>query len=413
MLQSRIQHAIDRAIRTHRHLALLFIDLDRFKNVNDSLGHPVGDELLAAIAQRLRDRLRDGDTLARLGGDEFVLLIEDMQAPEEAARVATMLLELLHTPFKLQHGREIYIGASIGIAVFPEDGSNVTELIQHSDVAMYQAKESGRGAFRFYTESMSRAAQDRLHLDTRLRRALERGEFTLHYQPQIDMETGVITGTEALVRWLDPEEGLISPARFIPVAEETGLIVPIGEWVLRAACAQARAWQDAGHTLTIAVNLSARQLQQNDLSQRVAALMTEYGVGPGWLEIELTESMLAGDHSTTEVRLRELKALGIALSIDDFGTGYSSLAYLKRFPIDILKIDQSFVRDIPHDRNDMEIAATIIAMAHTLKLRVVAEGVETPEQLAFLKERECDAWQGYLYSKPLPAEEFAARFLQG
>ena len=412
LLQSRIQHSIDRATRTQRHVALLFIDLDRFKTVNDSLGHPVGDELLAAIAQRLRDRLRDGDTLARIGGDEFVLLIEDMQAPEEAARVANMLLELLHTPFKLQHGREIYIGASIGIAVFPEDGSTVTELIQHSDVAMYQAKESGRGAFRFYTESMSRAAQDRLHLDTRLRRALERGEFTLHYQPQVDMKTGLITGTEALVRWLDPEEGLISPARFIPVAEETGLIVPIGEWVLRTACAQARAWQDAGHTLTIAVNLSARQLQQNDLSQRVAALMKEYGVGPGMLEIELTESMLAGDHSTTEVRLRELKALGIALSIDDFGTGYSSLAYLKRFPIDILKIDQSFVRDIPHDRNDMEIAATIIAMAHTLKLRVVAEGVETPEQLAFLKERECDAWQGYLYSKPLPAEEFAMRFLQ-
>lgn len=413
LMQSRIQHAIERAARSRCHLALLFIDLDRFKNVNDSLGHPAGDELLAAIAKRLRSRLREVDTLARLGGDEFVLLIEEMTVPEDAAIVAQMLIDLLTAPFSLSQGREIYIGASIGISVFPDDGRTVTELIQHSDVAMYQAKEAGRGAFRFYTEAMSRAAQDRLHLDTRLRRALERGEFNLHYQPQIDMTSGRLTGAEALVRWIDPEEGVISPARFIPVAEETGLIVPIGEWVLRTACAQVRAWRDAGHALTVAVNLSARQLQQADLAQRVAALMEEFGVGPDWLEFELTESMLAGEQAATEMRLRELKALGIALSIDDFGTGYSSLAYLKRFPIDVLKIDQSFVRDIPHDRNDMEIAATIIAMAHTLKMRVVAEGVETPEQLAFLKERDCDAWQGYLFSKPLPGEEFAMRFLQG
>lgn len=411
LLQSRVQHAIDQAARNKARVALLFIDLDRFKNVNDSLGHPAGDELLAAIGQRLRTRLREVDTLARLGGDEFVLLIEEMETPDDAARVAQMLLDLLHAPFVLTGGREIYIGASIGISVFPEDGTTVTELIQHSDVAMYQAKESGRGAFRFYTEAMSRAAQDKLHLDTRLRRALEHGDFALHFQPQVDMASGRLIGTEALIRWRDPDEGLISPARFIPVAEETGLIVPIGEWVLRTACAQARKWQDAGHHFTIAVNLSARQLQQADLPQRVAALMAEAGVGPDWLEIELTESTLAGDHVSTEMRLRALKELGITLSIDDFGTGYSSLAYLKRFPIDVLKIDQSFVRDIPQDRNDMEIAATIIAMAHTLKLRVVAEGVETPEQLAFLKEQKCDAWQGYLFSKPLPADEFTARFL--
>jgi diguanylate cyclase (GGDEF)-like protein/PAS domain S-box-containing protein len=411
LMQSRIQHAIDRALRSRCRLALLFIDLDRFKNVNDSLGHPAGDELLSAIARRLRGRLRDVDTLARLGGDEFVLLIEEMSEPEDAAIVAQMLIELVSAPFTLAQGREVYIGASIGIAVYPEDGTTVTELIQHSDVAMYQAKESGRGALRFYTESMSRAAQDRLNLDTRLRRALERGEFALHYQPQIDMVTGRVLGSEALVRWIDPEEGVISPARFIPVAEETGLIVPLGEWVLRTACAQASAWRKAGHALTVAVNLSARQLQQSDLKQRVAELMAEFDIRPGTLEIELTESMLAGDHITTEARLRDLKALGVSLSIDDFGTGYSSLAYLKRFPIDVLKIDQSFVRDIPQDRNDMEIAATIIAMAHTLKLRVVAEGVETAEQLAFLKERGCDAWQGYLFSKPLPANDFAARFL--
>ncbi len=411
LLQLRVQHAIDQAARDDRHVALLFIDLDRFKNVNDSLGHPAGDELLKAIATRLRARLREVDTLARLGGDEFVLLIESMEAPEDAAHVAQMLIELLQAPFRLAQGREIYIGASIGIAVFPEDGTTVTELIQHSDVAMYQAKDSGRGALRFYTESMSRVVQDRLNLDNRLRRALERGEFALHYQPQIDMASGRVIGAEALVRWLDPDEGLISPARFIPVAEETGLILPIGEWVLRTACAQARIWQDAGHDLCIAVNLSARQLQQPKFAQLLASLIEEFGLEHGRLDLELTESTLAVDHAQTEARLRDLKALGVVLSIDDFGTGYSSLAYLKRFPIDVLKIDQSFVREIPHDRNDMEIAATIIAMAHTLKLRVIAEGVETEEQLAFLKERRCDAWQGYLCSKPIPAEDFTTRFL--
>lgn len=413
LLQSRVQHAIERAERQRDHVALLFIDLDRFKNVNDSLGHPVGDELLTAIARRLRARLREADTLARLGGDEFVLLIENLAAPEDAAHVAQTLLDLMREPFRLAQDRDMYIGASIGISVYPEDGSSVTELIQHSDVAMYQAKEAGRGAFRFYTESMSRAAQDRLHLDTRLRRALDNDEFCLHYQPQIDQVSGRVVGAEALIRWQDPDEGMVSPARFIPVAEETGLIVPIGEWVLRTACAQARAWQRAGYTLSIAVNLSARQLQHTDIVQRMAALMAEFGLEAGRLELELTESMLAVDLEQTEARLSALKALGIALSIDDFGTGYSSLAYLKRFPIDVLKIDQSFVRDIPQDRNDMEIAATIIAMAHTLKLRVVAEGVETPEQLAFLKERECDAWQGYLCSKPVPADVFEARFLRG
>ncbi|MCP4636193.1 MAG: EAL domain-containing protein [Methyloversatilis sp.] len=411
LLQSRVQHAIERAERQRDHFALLFIDLDHFKNVNDSLGHPVGDELLTEIAHRLRTRLREADTLARLGGDEFVLLLENIQMPEDAAQVAQSLLDLLHKPFRVSQERDIYIGASIGIAVYPDDGRTVTELVQHSDVAMYQAKEAGRGAFRFYTEAMSRAAQDRLHLDTRLRRALERGEFALHYQPQIDMASGRIIGAEALIRWLDPEEGMVSPARFIPVAEESGLIVPIGEWVLRTACAQAQAWQAAGHELSIAVNLSARQLQHADMAIRLAELFREYGLGPGRLELELTESMLAGDHAQTEARLQALKALGVELSIDDFGTGYSSLAYLKRFPIDVLKIDQSFVRDIPQDRNDMEIAATIIAMAHTLKLRVIAEGVETPEQHAFLKERGCDAWQGYLRSRPVPADEFEQRFL--
>ncbi|WP_374337964.1 EAL domain-containing protein [Methyloversatilis sp.] len=413
LLQSRVQHAIERAERQREHVALLFIDLDRFKNVNDSLGHPVGDELLVMIANRLRARLREADTLARLGGDEFVLLIESLPAPEDAALVAQTLLELMREPFRLTQGRDIYIGASIGIAVYPEDGSTVTELVQHSDVAMYQAKEAGRGAFRFYAEAMSRAAQDRLHLDTRLRRALENGEFLLHYQPQIDMVSGRVLGAEALIRWIDPEEGLVSPARFIPVAEETGLIVPIGEWVLHTACAQARAWQEAGHDLSIAVNLSARQLQHCDVVPHVAALIEQFELQAGRLELELTESMLAEDLDRTEARLRALKALGVALSIDDFGTGYSSLAYLKRFPIDVLKIDQSFVRDIPQDRNDMEIAATIIAMAHTLKLRVVAEGVETPEQHAFLKERECDAWQGYMFSRPVPADVFEAQFLSG
>ncbi len=409
LLQSRLEHALDRAERHHLSVAVLYVDLDRFKDINDSLGHPVGDQLLDALARRMAQRLREEDTLGRLGGDEFLLIMEDLERPEDAASVAQSLIQLLEDPFKLPSGHEVYIGASIGISLFPGDGRSVTELIQHADVAMYLAKESGRNICCFYTPSLTRAANDRLGLEARMRRALNQGEFVLRYQPQMDMVTGTVVGCEALVRWDDPERGMIAPSRFIPLAEETGLIAPLGEWVLRQACLQARAWIEAGMPpLVMAVNLSARQLRQPDLARRVAAVLGETGLSADRLKLELTESMIMGQGEQAVERLRDLKALGIGLSIDDFGTGYSSLAYLKRFPIDELKIDQSFVRDIPGDVDDMRIAAAIIGMARSLRLKVVAEGVETEAQRDFLAEQGCQACQGYLFSQPLAPEAFVA-----
>ncbi len=407
LLQTSLRHALDTAERYKRHIGVLYIDLDRFKNINDSLGHPAGDELLAALARRMLDRLREDDTLCRLGGDEFLLILENLQRPEDAASVAQNLIGLLGQPFRLSSGHEVYVGASIGISLYPEDGASCTELIQHADVALYQAKESGRNTYSFYTPALTLAANERLGLEARLRRALAQDEFVLHYQPQVDSRTGGLIGCEALVRWNDPEQGLISPARFIPLAEETGLIVPLGEWVLRQACTQARAWLDAGlPPLDMAVNLSARQLRQTDLAERVAAVLQQTGLPADQLKLEITESMIMGHGEEAVVMLQALKALGLRLSIDDFGTGYSSLAYLKRFPIDELKIDQGFVRDITQDGNDMEIAAAIIGMAHSLHLKVLAEGVETEVQRGFLQQQGCQAFQGYLFSRPMPAEEF-------
>ncbi len=407
LLQSRLEHALEHAERHQQQIAVLFLDLDRFKDVNDSLGHPVGDELLEALARRLGERLREDDTLGRLGGDEFLVLLENLERPEDAAGVAKTLLQLLEQPFSLPSGHEVYVGASIGISLYPDDGLNVTELIKNADVAMYQAKEQGRNTASFYTPSLTVAANERLDMEARLRRALAKGEFVLHYQPQLATQSGVLIGCEALVRWNSPEEGMISPLRFIPLAEATGLIVPLGEWVLRTACAQAKAWLDAGMPpLLMSVNLSGRQLQQRDIVQRVAAILEETGLPADRLKLELTESMIMGRGEQAVELLHALKALGLYLSIDDFGTGYSSLAYLKRFPIDELKIDQGFVRDIPHDLNDTEIAAAIIAMARNLNLKVMAEGVETREQLDFLKRQGCHAYQGYLFSRPVPADEF-------
>ncbi|MDP2433165.1 MAG: EAL domain-containing protein [Pseudomonadota bacterium] len=407
LLQSRLEHALEHAERHQQQIAVLFLDLDRFKDVNDSLGHPVGDELLEALARRLGERLREDDTLGRLGGDEFLVLLENLGHPEDAAGVAHTLLQLLEQPFSLPSGHEVYVGASIGISLYPDDGLNVTELIKNADVAMYQSKEQGRNTASFYTPTLTVAANERLDMEARLRRALAKGEFVLHYQPQLDIQSGALIGCEALVRWNSPEEGMISPLRFIPLAEATGLIVPLGEWVLRTACVQARAWLDAGlPPLLVAVNLSGRQLQQRDIVPRVAAILEETGLPADHLKLELTESMIMGRGEQAVELLHALKALGLSLSIDDFGTGYSSLAYLKRFPIDELKIDQSFVRDIPHDPNDMEIAAAIIAMARNLNLKVMAEGVETPEQLDFLRRQGCHAYQGYLFSRPVPADEF-------
>ena len=409
LLSSRLEHAIDQARRQGNKVAILFLDLDRFKNVNDSLGHQVGDELLKAVTERLAHRLRAEDTLARLGGDEFVVLLERLDEPRDAAQVARAMLEALADPFKLSRGYEIYIGASIGISLFPDDGADVTQLIQHADVAMYQAKDQGRNAYGFYTQALTANANQRLEMETKLRRALERGEFVLHFQPQMDLPGGRLIGAEALVRWRQEGERLIPPGQFIPLAEETGLIVPLGEWVLREACRQWARWRREGRpSITLAVNISPRQFRQQDLAQVVARILAETGVPAAALELELTESALMNPGVDTEATLRELKGLGVSLAIDDFGTGYSSLAYLKRFPIDRLKIDQSFVRDISRDASGDELVSTIITLGRNLKLQVLAEGVETPEQRDFLALKGCDACQGYLFSRPLPAAEFAA-----
>lgn len=406
LVQSQLQHAVERAQRHGSLVAVLYIDLDRFKNVNDSLGHPVGDELLIKLAERMKKRVREEDMLARLGGDEFLLVLEDVRDLSDPAFVAQSLINLLTSPFILPSGYEIFIGASIGISLFPEDARNVTELIQHADMAMYQAKKEGRNTYRYHTEALSVAANERLKMENRLRYALTAEELVLHYQPLIDARTGYVVGVEALVRWQPPGEAMISPGKFIPVAEDTGLIVPLGEWVLRAACKQARAWIDAGlPPLVMAVNLSVRQFQSENLTGMVQRVLEETQLPADCLELELTESMFMEHAERAIETLNKLKALGVHLAIDDFGTGYSSLIYLKRFPIDKLKIDQSFVRDLAHDPNDREIAATIIAMARGLRLGVLAEGIESEQQLDFLRRHDCDYYQGYLFHRPVPAAE--------
>jgi diguanylate cyclase (GGDEF)-like protein/PAS domain S-box-containing protein len=408
LLQSRLAHALRAAERQRRGVAVLYIDLDRFKTVNESLGHPVGDELLCALTQRLQPGLRDEDTLGRLGGDEFLLILEGQQRPERAAGIAKDMIQRLEQSFALPSGHEVYIGASIGISLFPQDGASAAELIQHADVAMYQAKQAGRNTYSFYTPSLTREANAKLDLEARLRRAQSQDEFVLHYQPQVQINTGCVIGCEALLRWNSPEQGMISPASFIPLAEETGLIVPLGAWVLSQACAQAKMWHDAGlPDLVMSVNLSARQLRQPDIVASVAAALNGSGLPAEYLKLELTESMIMGQGEQAVALMQELKQLGVHLSIDDFGTGYSSLAYLKRFPIDELKIDQGFVRDIPDDSNDMEIAAAIIGMARGMHLTVIAEGVESEAQRAFLMQQGCHGFQGYLFSRPVPAAEFA------
>ncbi|NKN32071.1 EAL domain-containing protein [Marichromatium bheemlicum] len=413
LLLSRLEHAIHRAARNGRKVAVLFIDLDRFKNVNDSLGHPLGDELLQVVAERLHARCRTEDTLARLGGDEFVLVLESIERPDEAGNLAQQIIELMGEPFHLSGGRELYLGASIGISLYPDNGTDTTQLLRNADTVMYQAKSQGRNTYRYYTESLTRAANARLSLESRLRRALEREELVLHYQPQVDMRTSRVTGVEALVRWEDPDAGLIPPDRFIPLAEETGLIIPLGAWVLASACRQLQAWIEAGAPpLTLAVNLSSHQFAQPDLAMHIGHELQLTGLPPELLELELTESTLMQHDRRGMETLEALRALGIALSIDDFGTGYSSLAYLKQLPIDKLKIDKSFVQGIPEDRNDAEIAATIIAMARNLNLRVLAEGVETEAQRDFLRRAGCDAYQGYLFSRPLPGAAFARQYLR-
>ncbi|WP_018989227.1 EAL domain-containing protein [Aromatoleum toluclasticum] len=407
LVQSRLEHGIERAARQGSHIGVLFIDLDRFKTINDSLGHHAGDEALVEIANRLRACLQRDDTLARWGGDEFLVILEDLAKPDEAAHAAQTLIDRLREPLLLADGQPAYVGASIGVSMYPQDARTAAPLIQHADTALHQAKAQGRNTYRFFTDAMSQEAQRHLSLERRLRHALAHDRFVLHYQPQVDIASGRIVGCEALLRWNDPEEGLVPPGRFIPFAEESGLIVQIGEWALHSACQQARRWADAGlPPLRVSVNLSARQLWQAELPDRIAAILESTGLPAQALELELTESMIMGHEAQAVERLGQLRSMGLRLAIDDFGTGYSSLSYLKNLPIEVLKIDQSFVRNIPQDRNDMEIAGGIIALARKLNLKVTAEGVETAAQLAFLAGQGCDSYQGYLFSRPVPAEEF-------
>jgi diguanylate cyclase (GGDEF)-like protein/PAS domain S-box-containing protein len=412
MFNERLGHALSGAQRAERSLVVLFIDLDRFKNINDTLGHDAGDHVLKEVAQRLRSCLRASDTVGRLGGDEFVVLLEEPPRPLNAAVVAQKMLVALGKPFPVQ-GQEFHITASIGISSYPDDGTDMQTLMKNADIAMYRAKEQGKNNFQFYSAQINGHSIERLTLESSLRRALERSEFLLHYQPKLDLGTGRVTGVEALVRWQQPERGLIPPAEFIQLAEETGLIVPIGEWVLKTACAQNKTWQHQGlPPVRVAVNLSARQFAHADLLQDVSQVLKETGLDPAFLEFEITESMVMHNPEHAIVLLNELKAIGIHLAIDDFGTGYSSLGYLKRFPLDSLKIDRAFIRDLPGDSDDVAITRAIIAMAHSLRLSVVAEGVETAEQQDFLLEHDCDEIQGYYFSKPQPAAEIAS-LLQG
>ncbi|MEQ1636783.1 MAG: EAL domain-containing protein [Methylococcales bacterium] len=405
----RLQHGIDMARRENKQLALLMLDLDRFKDVNDSFGHLAGDQLLQMVAARLTNRLRDIDTVARLGGDEFTVLLEDITHPEDAARVAEEIIADLSEPWELPLSGEVLIGVSIGISLYPQHGNTPEILLQQADAAMYQAKERGRNCFAYFSDDLTRTARERIELEARLRRAITQNYLRVYYQPQIDMISGLIVGAEALVRWQDPIEGLILPARFIPVAEQTGLITALGAWVLRETCRQGRQWLDEGlPPLNLAVNVSLHQLRQGDINNLVATVLAETGFPAGYLELELTESGLMERALEAVELLNNLRTQGVRLAIDDFGTGYSSLAYLKRFPLNVLKIDKSFIDDIPNHKDDMEIAAAIVAMGHTLGFKVLAEGVETQEQLNFLKAQGCDLYQGYLCSRPLPANDFAA-----
>ena len=413
LLDDRITLSLAHAARGQRRLALLFLDLDGFKSINDSFGHGLGDTLLKAVAARLKATVRDGDTVARQGGDEFVILLWDLADADAAALVAQNVLDALSHPFQLDN-RDVRVTASIGVSVYPEDGDTSDILLKHADAAMYLAKDLGRNGFQFYTREMGVHAHERVVLESALRRALEREEFELFYQPQVNIASGRIIGMEALLRWRQPELGMVSPARFIPLAEVTGLIVPIGEWVLRTACAQAKAWNAAGYSdLLIAVNLSARQFHRQDVRGLVRRVLDETGLPAHLLDLELTESTLMQDTDIVVQTLCDLKALGIVLSMDDFGTGYSSLSYLRRFPLDVLKIDQSFIADLPDNRDAMSLTRTIIAMAASLNLRTIAEGVETQGQLAFLSANGCDAMQGHYFSPPLPVADITALLRDG
>jgi diguanylate cyclase (GGDEF)-like protein len=399
----RLTVALAQATRNRKMLAVLFVDLDRFKTIVDTLGHAIGDQLLRGVAERLSASLEEGDTLARLGGDEFVILLPQINRADRAVRAAQRILDAIKPPFHFNQN-ELHITMSIGITLYPYDGEDADTLLKNADTALYRAKEQGRNNYQLYTPAMNARAFERLALENSLRKAVERKEFFVYFQPQVDVATRAVVGVEALLRWQHPDLGIVYPSEFISIAEETGLITQLGEWVLRTSCAQNRTWQKSGlPPMRVAVNLSARQFQQQDLVESVARILKETGLEARWLEIEITEGIAMQNPDYSNVLLQGLKNMGVHVAVDDFGTGYSSLSYLKKFPIDTLKIDQSFVRDITTDPNDAAIANAVIVLAHSLKLTVIAEGVEHPEQEAFLREHHCDIIQGFLFSSPLPA----------
>lgn len=407
LLLSRLEHGLEMARRDNKLLAVLMLDLDHFKDVNDSFGHLTGDELLQQVAERLKSRLRGADTVCRLGGDEFTLLLEEINLPEAAARVATEIIAALSEPWLLSNAIDVRIGASIGIALYPDHGTTAEALMQHADTAMYQAKNEGRNRYKYFSEELTRIARERMDIEMRLRQAIDKNELQVYFQPQINIADGRIIGAEALVRWHTSNGEVIPPIRFIPIAEETGLISAIGAWVLKETCLIGKRWQDEGiQALRLAVNVSPNQFIYGDISETVAEILAETGFPANYLELEITETALMQRETEAIQILNRLHALGIHLAMDDFGTGYSSLSYLKLFPVDVLKIDKSFIDEIPDSLYDTEITATIIAMAKTLHMQVLAEGVETPAQLAFLKDHGCDLYQGYLTSRPLPVEAF-------
>jgi diguanylate cyclase (GGDEF)-like protein/PAS domain S-box-containing protein len=420
LFSDQLLKAIANAERHGQKVAIMFIDLDHFKRVNDTLGHGAGDELLRLVSARLSSSIRTEDALgrpagadvansiARLGGDEFIVMLSDVQGVTEAAAIARRLVAALNDPLTIM-GTELYVGGSVGVAMYPNDGTDIDTLLMNADTAMYRAKEAGRGGFQFYDASMNARALDRLVMETMLRRALERSEFMLHYQPRVELASGRIVGAEALIRWQHPERGVVPPSEFIALAEGANLVIAIGEWAIDAACRQLAAWRAAGMgPTTVAVNLSASHLRDSALPDLVRRALTQHGVPASCLEIEVTESILMADPELCVDNARRLSELGVGLSIDDFGTGYSSLSYLKRLPITSLKIDQSFIRDLATDPDDAAIITAIIAMAHTLKLRVIAEGVETEAQRAFLKTHHCDEFQGFLFSTAVEAPVFAS-----
>lgn len=407
LLTERLSQAIGLARRHHKQVGLFFLDLDYFKHINDSLGHVIGDQLLRSVGERLVDCVRATDTVCRQGGDEFVILLAEIEHPQDAAHIAGKLIAAFTAPHFVD-GHELHVGLSIGVSIYPDDGGDPDALMRNADTAMYHAKTSGRNNYQFFRTEMNSSALRRLSIETGLRRALQEGEFLLYYQPKVDVASGAMTGAEALLRWQDPELGLISPEQFVPIAEDCGLIVPIGRWVLHEVCRQIRAWQDSGLCVVpVAVNVSAVEFRHPDFLKGVDMTLAETGLVPRYLELELTENVLMHDAESSAGVLAALRQMDVHVGIDDFGTGYSSLSYLKRFATDTIKIDKSFVRDIKDEGDVATIISAVICMGKNLKQRVIAEGVETPEQLAFLRRQSCDEAQGFHFSKPLPADSFA------